>query len=76
MVFQIYEGDGLPCKICPKCLWDVNQSFAFREKVDASNARLLEYVHRMKTENVSIPKLEVSKTKKILILSLFPTHDT
>ncbi|EEB14428.1 conserved hypothetical protein [Pediculus humanus corporis] len=45
---EVYQGDGLPSKICPKCLWNVNQAYTFREQCDAANTRLQKYVHRLK----------------------------
>ncbi|KAK6642296.1 hypothetical protein RUM44_014019 [Polyplax serrata] len=46
---EVYQGDGLPTKICPKCLWSVNQAYTFREQCDAANTRLQKYVHRLKS---------------------------
>ncbi|KAL0266795.1 UNVERIFIED_CONTAM: hypothetical protein PYX00_009244 [Menopon gallinae] len=50
---EVYQGDGLPSKICPKCLWNVNQAYTFREQCDAANTRLQKYLHRLK--NASNP---------------------
>lgn len=41
---EVYEGDGFPSQICQQCAEELDSHFKFKQKCQASDARLKEYV--------------------------------
>lgn len=49
LLFQVFEGDGLPSQICQQCIEELENHYRFKQKCENSDARLRHYLKNMKT---------------------------
>ncbi|KAK5649234.1 hypothetical protein RI129_000263 [Pyrocoelia pectoralis] len=54
---EVFEGDGLPNKICHPCKYQLEKSYAFRKKCEQSDAKLR---HHLKLLQEKIGGIEIS----------------
>ncbi|KAK4881302.1 hypothetical protein RN001_004621 [Aquatica leii] len=54
---EVFEGDGLPNRICPPCKYQLEKSYAFRKKCEQSDMKLR---HHLKMLQEKIGEIEIS----------------
>ena len=59
MLFQVFEGDGLPSQICQQCIEELENHYRFKQKCENSDARLRQYLKNMKATQLP------AKTSKV-----------
>lgn len=47
-LFQVFEGDGLPNKICHPCRYQLEKSYTFRKKCEHSDLKLRQHLKELK----------------------------
>lgn len=73
-LLQLYENDGLPSKICHRCLYKTEKSTKFRQQCLVNEAKLLhlvqlqhqENLQKLQQENADIPEQHTSSLSEEL----------
>jgi len=60
LLFQVFEGDGLPSQICQQCIEELENHYRFKQKCENSDARLRHYLKNVKTTQLP------AKTSKVM----------
>ncbi|XP_067000213.2 uncharacterized protein [Anabrus simplex] len=52
VLIQVDVEDGMPSLICHRCLYQMERSYEFKIQCENSDAKLRQYINRIKSENV------------------------
>jgi hypothetical protein len=73
LLFQVFEGDGLPSQICQQCVEELDSHYRFKKKCEISDARLRQHLKNIKTVQfpAKVPQVKckctISKAKHLCI---------